>query len=414
MLWQKSRNPSPHCHIRNNMSARFILPSKHESKKWFIADGILSSFTRTISCAQDWSELQEWINNHAGYKFGWISYAAGNELKGVQLEADNRDSFPQLFFFVPKNLIQTDGQSWHVISGQIDDQLTECMDLRSAEQEETIQLSPEISREDYLDAVVQLKKHIQQGDIYEVNFCQIFSANKTINHPLNLWKRLYNLTEAPHAVYAQYKQWHLLSASPERYIAKRNSHVFSQPIKGTIRRGQSTAEDEKLKNDIYKSEKERSENVMIVDLVRNDMSHFAQKGTVKVDELFGVHTFKTVHHLVSTISCEVSQKVSFTDIVMASFPMGSMTGAPKRSAMQLIRQFEKSSRGLYSGSVGYITPEGDFDFNVVIRSILYDSNLPKVSAGVGSAITAACIPEFEYEECLLKADALFKALSSQR
>jgi para-aminobenzoate synthetase component 1 len=186
--------------------------------------------------------------------------------------------------------------------------------------------------------------------------------------------------------------------------------VRSQPIKGTIKRGSDQEEDDQLKKRLLESKKERSENVMIVDLVRNDLSRFAARGSVRVDELFGVHTFKTVHHLVSTISCKAGPSASFSEIMSAAFPMGSMTGAPKKSAMRLIHDFEKSARGVYSGSIGYISPNGDFDFNVVIRSLLYDSMTERLFAGVGSAITAECDPVSEYEECMLKAQALFRAL----
>jgi para-aminobenzoate synthetase component 1 len=151
---------------------------------------------------------------------------------------------------------------------------------------------------------------------------------------------------------------------------------------------------------------------MIVDLVRNDLSKSAKRGTVKVDELFGVYTFKTVHHLISTVSGELKDGTSFTQLLRDTFPMGSMTGAPKMRAMQLIDQYEYARRGLYSGSVGYITPEGDFDFNVVIRSIVYNAAKPYISCSVGSAITALSDPIKEYEECLLKAEAIMKTLQS--
>jgi para-aminobenzoate synthetase component 1 len=193
-------------------------------------------------------------------------------------------------------------------------------------------------------------------------------------------------------------------------MQRRGNKIISQPIKGTIRRGQNNEEDEQLKNELSLSEKERSENVMIVDLVRNDLSRIANRGSVKVEELFGIHTFKTVHHMISTVSAEVETAISFTDILRALYPMGSMTGAPKVRAMQLIDEYEHSARGLYSGSVGYITPNGDFDFNVVIRSILCNNALPYASYSAGSAITALSHPEKEYEECLLKAQAMMKAL----
>jgi para-aminobenzoate synthetase component 1 len=186
--------------------------------------------------------------------------------------------------------------------------------------------------------------------------------------------------------------------------------VISQPIKGTIKRGATLQEDDALKNQLQSSRKERAENVMIVDLVRNDLSRIAMRNSVEVDELFGVHTFKTVHHLISTIRCEVSSQTSWVDLIRATFPMGSMTGAPKVSAMKLISAHEETERGIYSGSIGYIEPSGDFDFNVVIRGVQYDDEKHTLSCHVGGAITALCNAESEYGECLLKAEAILNAL----
>jgi para-aminobenzoate synthetase component 1 len=203
----------------------------------------------------------------------------------------------------------------------------------------------------------------------------------------------------------------LISASPERFLKKEGSRIISQPIKGTTRRGQNETEDNELKEQLKNDPKERAENVMITDLVRNDLSRFAQKGTVKVDELCGLYTVKTVHQMISTVSCQVSENVGLAKILRSTFPMGSMTGAPKVSSMQLIERYENMRRGLYSGSVGYVTPDGDFDFNVVIRSLQYNAPKKYLSAMVGGAITSGSIPEKEYEECLLKVEALRKALS---
>ncbi|MGZ4158296.1 MAG: chorismate-binding protein, partial [Bacteroidia bacterium] len=188
--------------------------------------------------------------------------------------------------------------------------------------------------------------------------------------------------------------------------------LISQPIKGTAKRSENILEDERLKNDLQNNLKERSENVMIVDLVRNDLSHIAKRGTVKVEELHSLYSFKQVHQLISTVSCELKENISFTDILKSTFPMGSMTGAPKISAMKLIEEFESTKRGLYSGAVGYISPDGDFDFNVVIRSILYNADNNYLSFMVGSAITDKANAGQEYEECLLKAKAMFEVLST--
>ncbi|MFY7988966.1 MAG: chorismate-binding protein, partial [Flavobacterium sp.] len=194
------------------------------------------------------------------------------------------------------------------------------------------------------------------------------------------------------------------------YLRKEGLKVISQPIKGTARRSLDVKQDEQLKSDLAQNEKERSENIMIVDLVRNDLSHTATKGSVQVEELCQIYTFKQVHQMISTIVSEVENTTSPIEILRTTFPMGSMTGAPKISAMQIIEALEETKRGLYSGTVGYFTPTGDFDFNVVIRSILYNSQNKYLSFSVGSAVTAQAIPEMEYEECLLKAKAMFEVL----
>lgn len=185
-------------------------------------------------------------------------------------------------------------------------------------------------------------------------------------------------------------------------------------MKGTIKRNLvDFADDEKLKKELQLSAKDQSENVMVVDLVRNDLSKVCEDKTVKVDELFGIYSYPQVHQMISTISGQVKEGVSFSQIVEATFPMGSMTGAPKHRVMQLIDEFEESSRGIFSGSVGYIDDQGDFDFNVVIRSMMYNAATGYLSYQVGSGITFYSDPEKEWDECLLKGEAIKKVLTSQ-
>ena len=252
--------------------------------------------------------------------------------------------------------------------------------------------------------------HINRGDIYEANFCMEFFAKEAEINPVETYSKLNEISEPPFAVYFKNDKQYLLSASPERYLRKEEQKVISQPIKGTAKRSLNAIEDEQLKEELGVNEKERSENIMIVDLVRNDLSHTATKGSVKVEELCGLYTFKQVHQMVSTIVSEVEFTTSPIEIIKTTFPMGSMTGAPKISAMKIIEELEETKRALYSGAVGYFTPNGDFDFNVVIRSILYNSSNQYLSFSVGSAITSLSNPEMEYDECLLKAKAMFEVL----
>jgi para-aminobenzoate synthetase component 1 len=204
-----------------------------------------------------------------------------------------------------------------------------------------------------------------------------------------------------------------MSGSPERFLKREGDRLMSQPIKGTVRRGRSAEEDNALIDTLQSSEKERAENVMIVDLVRNDLSRIAQKATVEVTELCGIHSFQTVHQMVSTIECRLDKDKGLSDILRATFPMGSMTGAPKISAMKHIDRIEPEGRGSYSGSIGYITPTGDFDFNVLIRSLFHNSKTESLVANVGGAITSLSDAHQEYEECMLKAEAILKAVSHE-
>jgi para-aminobenzoate synthetase component 1 len=269
-----------------------------------------------------------------------------------------------------------------------------------------------ITKDSYFNKFQKIHQHISQGDIYEMNFCQEFYAENINIDPLHVYQNLNQISQPPFATFLKLEDKYLLSASPERYIRKENTTIISQPIKGTSKRAIDIIEDEKLKSDLAVNEKERSENIMIVDLVRNDLSKTAVKGSVKVNELCKVYSFDQVHQMISTVTSEVLHTKNPVEVLRTTFPMGSMTGAPKVSAMKLIEDLEKTKRGLYSGSVGYFTPDNDFDFNVIIRSILYNKSNKYVSYSVGGAITAKSTADAEYQECLVKANAMQDALLS--
>ncbi|MEN8883690.1 MAG: aminodeoxychorismate synthase component I, partial [Flavobacteriaceae bacterium] len=275
-----------------------------------------------------------------------------------------------------------------------------------------IKIKLRIHKDEYHQKVTKVLEHIHRGDIYEANFCQEFFAENTTINPLQVYEDLNKISEPPFASFFKIDNHYLLSASPERYLKKEGSKIISQPIKGTAKRLINPIDDEKIASDLSRDLKERSENIMIVDLVRNDLSKTAKKGSVSVEELCKVYTFKQVHQMISTVVSELNDDVHPVDVIRDTFPMGSMTGAPKISAMKIIEELEETKRGLYSGTVGYFTPNGDFDFNVVIRSILYNSEKKYLSFSVGSAITAKSTPEKEYEECLLKAKAMKFVLSN--
>jgi para-aminobenzoate synthetase component 1 len=274
-------------------------------------------------------------------------------------------------------------------------------------------LQPTMTRYAYKEALNEIQDHLQRGDIYEVNYCQEFIGHVDIEKPFSQWLKLLQNTSAPFAAYMQHEEWVLICASPERFLQRKGQKLISQPIKGTIKRNLENDADDKLQLEtLQNSSKDKSENVMVVDLVRNDLSRICKQGSVEVSELFGIYSYPQVHQMISTITGKINDNTSFSEILEATFPMGSMTGAPKKSVMETIDLLEPTKRGLYSGTVGYINPAGDFDFNVVIRSIFYNSQNGKANYQVGGGITIYSDPEKEYEECLLKAAAIKKVLTT--
>ena len=277
---------------------------------------------------------------------------------------------------------------------------------------EELILKAKTSKKEYIEKIIQLKDQIQKGNIYEINYCiQFYSENHLID-PLSVFLKLHSLAKAPYSMLFKAGDDFIISASPELFLKKEGGHLYTKPIKGTIRRGKNAEEDLILKTDLQNNIKERTENVMAVDVARNDLSVFAKKGTVRVNKLYNIETFETVHQMVSTVSCDIKENTSFETIMDATFPMASMTGAPKLRAMNLIDEFEDFERNSYSGSMGIIDEKGDYTLSVIIRSIFYNEKTKRLSIAVGSAITYLSNPENEYEECLLKANALMKALEA--
>ncbi|MBI2280013.1 MAG: aminodeoxychorismate synthase component I [Bacteroidetes bacterium] len=364
------------------------------------------------------SNSQNLVENN--WKVGYISYDYKNNIEELTSNHTDNIGFDDEFFFTPELLFQISENTIEVLYNdtiyteeKVFDIINKIGDSKIITTSNiNIKTQPKITKQTYLDNVEHLKSHIQQGDVYEINYCQEFYANKVEINPIDLYFKLNKKSPTPFSCFVKHNDKYLLSASPERFIKKQGNKISSQPIKGTIKRGATVEEDEQLKNKLQTDPKERSENIMIVDLVRNDLSKIATRNSVKVEELCEIYTFPQVHQMISTISAEAKPEVDFKTIIHALFPMGSMTGAPKIRAMELIEQYEDSKRGLYSGTVGYIKPNGDFDFNVVIRSILYNSSSKKLSYFVGSAITSLSDPEKEYEECLLKAKAINEVLGS--
>ena len=344
----------------------------------------------------------EWIFGHLGYEFGSSPKAAGTLV---------HKGFDDICFFVPEIVMRLNESGFEISANDPDSVYNAIMETQlsgpvHAPLEKPF-LQGRLDRETYIATIRKLQEHILRGDCYEINFCQEFFAENASIDPVETYLKLAAVSPAPFAgLYRVDEHW-LACASPERYIKKTGGTIFSQPIKGTAKRepGDSTQDAEQA-NLLYHSAKDRSENVMIVDLVRNDFSKFCREGSVRVDELYGIYIFPQVYQMISTISGELRPGTSFAGIIEASFPMGSMTGAPKKRVMELIEQYEQQRRGLFSGTIGYIAPDGDFDFNVVIRSVLYDARQRYLSLPAGSGITFYSDPALEWEECLVKAAAM--------
>lgn len=406
-------------HWANQHREVVFLDSNLYHQKYSSYDAVLAvdAFTSIKTDYENaFQDLYQYQSQTKDWLFGYLSYDLKNDTEALHSNNFDGLDFPDLFFFQPKKLFLIKGnllevQYLRMYDDEIEVDFEEILFLTSNFQLPTsINIQQRISKENYLSKVSKMLEHIHRGDIYEANFCMEFYAENAQIEPLEIYQKLNAISEPPFAVYFKNNFQYLLSASPERYLRKEGTKVISQPIKGTARRSFDLEQDEQLKSDLAQNEKERSENIMIVDLVRNDLSHTATKGSVQVEELCQIYTFKQVHQMISTIVSEVENTTSPIEILRTTFPMGSMTGAPKISAMQIIEALEETKRGLYSGAVGYFTPNGDFDFNVVIRSILYNSENQYLSFSVGSAITSQAIPEMEYEECLLKAKAMFEVL----
>ena len=371
-----------------------------------------------IKITNDLEQLKTYQTLTKDWLFGYLSYDLKNNIENMKSKNFDGLDFPDVFFFQPKKIFFIKGNSLEVsylssYESEIEADLKTIGEMDSSlgtPKQDPIKIKLRIHKDDYFKKVARLLEHIHKGDVYEINFCQEFYSEETQIAPVETYFKLNEISKPPFAAFLKLSDSYLLSASPERYLKKSGSKVSSQPIKGTAKRAANEVEDMLLKEALANDMKEQSENIMIVDLVRNDLSRVALKGSVKVDELCKVYTFEQVHQLISTITCEVETKIHPVDIIRATFPMGSMTGAPKISAMKLIETYEETKRGLYSGAVGYFTPNGDFDFNVVIRSILYNEKNKYVSYSVGGAITAKSDPVKEYEECLVKAKAMREVL----
>jgi len=369
-----------------------------------------------LSAGEDpFSALQLFLDTHKTWVFGYLGYDLKNETENLKSQNHDGLGFEDLTFFVPKVVYSILDNQFTLIHSS-DQKFAESIDPKaylqpeSKTQNKPVHLNSRTPKNLYYQRVNQLLGHIQRGDIYEANYCIEFYHEQHSLAPLATYWQVNQNTKAPYSAYFRHNGHHAICGSPELYLEKKGSTLISKPIKGTKKRGETPEEDEQLKAALLADQKERSENVMIVDLVRNDLSKTAQKDSVKVTELYGIYSFDTVHHMISTVTSELDPKHKAVEALKTTFPMGSMTGAPKIRAMELIEQLEDAKRGLYSGAIGCFTPQGDFTFNVVIRTLLYNEHTQYLSLMAGGAITSESTPEQEYREVLLKAAAIKKAI----
>lgn len=392
--------------------------SKMEYNTYELVAGIdaLQIIESTQNC---FDRLKKELDDAKDWWFGYFGYDLKNEIEDLSSKNQDGLDMPGMNFFRPRwvFLLDIDTLLVHYFDEEFSEEeiynlVKSILNIAVPKVKEVnvSEIKSRISSEEYLKAVKQLKEHIRIGDIYEVNFCQEFYAEDTYIRPRQTFRKLMKVSPTPYSCFYRMGEKYLLSASPERYLKKVGRKIISQPIKGTAKRGVNEEEDKLIKQNLFSDSKERAENIMIVDLVRNDLSRTAAKDSVIVEELCGIYTFPQVHQMISTVVSELKKDVHFVEAIRQTFPMGSMTGAPKVRAMKLIEKYESTKRGLFSGAVGYITPDGDFDFNVVIRSIQYNAMNHYLSFMVGGAITMQSNPEKEYEECMLKAKAIMKVL----
>jgi len=376
-----------------------------------------------IDPKNNFKKLKEFYNKNNDWIFGFLTYDLKNEVENLESKNIDKIDFPEMYFFIPNYVFDVKNNTVQIhyldnFSSKIDidnlfkqinnEHYTDNVSVKKS----NIDIQQRFSKNEYIEVIKKIKNHIKIGDIYEMNFCQEFYSENTSVEPIELYLKLNSISPSPFSNFVKYKDKYLISSSPERFLTKKDNKIISQPIKGTAKRGKTQEEDIKIKNELENNKKERAENIMIVDLVRNDLSKTAKRNSVKVEELCKIYSFEQVHQMISTISSELdTSKFDAIDLIKNAFPMGSMTGAPKIRAMKLIEKYEKTKRGLYSGSVGYFTPKGNFDFNVIIRSILYNAKNKYLSYIVGGAITNKSEPENEYEECLLKAKAINETLN---
>lgn len=374
---------------------------------------LMAAGSRSISApGEDWKETLSKKNSDTWW-FGYLGY----ELKG-RAQEECRETFldfPSWSFFEAETVIERKAESilLHAVEPEsVLEVIQELPEYEGLEVEVFPPFSPAMGREQYFFGVEKIRQLIREGHVYELNFCQYYKS-ELAPEGLDFYLALNQQFPMPFSGWYKFGKREIACASPERFLRKTGNELISQPIKGTAARGKSEEEDKARREALFHSEKERAENMMIVDLVRNDLARISRIGSTTVEEMFGIYAFPTVFQMISTVRSVLNPEKNTSEVLDAAFPMGSMTGAPKLEVMEQIRLLEPFCRGGYSGAMGYFGPDGDFDFNVLIRSLFINHETEESGFAVGSAITIDSEAEEEWQECQAKASALLSVCRSR-
>ena len=427
--------------IFRNEENSFILDSAMDKKKLgrfsFISSNPFKVLKYKNTLNNPLDNLQEELKKYKvenkthlpfiGGAVGYLSYDLGNYIEKLPRTAIDDTNVYDLYFGLynwvivvdhleNKTYIATpdlDIEEENKIIRKIEDQINEaeragidsiCYEEKDVEK---TRLKSNFTKSEFEDAVRKVQDYIRQGDIYQANLTQRFSGKTTLSS-YELYRDLRRFSPAPFGAFLNFDKFHILSNSPERFIKCVDRKLETRPIKGTRPRGKDEADDLRLREELVNSEKDRAELLMIVDLERNDLSRVSKVGTVKVPELFVIEPYANVNHLVSTVVGTLKDEYNAVDVIKATFPGGSITGAPKIRSMEIIEELEPTKRNVYTGSIGYIGFDGNMDLNIAIRTIVKENE--DVYFQVGGGMTWGSNPSDEYQETLDKAASIMKAL----
>ncbi len=401
--WLKAVDKLPYISFLNSDVQHFknlILPEDYLKVDWIFAASEASTSTKTLE--------QLLISGENKWWFGHIAYDTTYHWNNIKQENLSKYTISPSFFFEPQFLAISKNSKIEIIIDTIGlGNVNPFLDKIEFKTEPKFNnFMNDISKKTYLENLEFIKKSIKQGDFYEINYCLHWKSEIKNYNSIQILQKLSGQSPAPFSAFYKHNSIEVFCASPERFLKNENGRLLSQPIKGTSQRSSNSILDHEFKIGLQNSIKERAENVMIVDLVRNDLSIHSIPGSIKVTELCNIYSFPSVHQMISSVESNINPNINPLEALKSAFPMGSMTGAPKKIVMETIEYLENQTRGLYSGSLGYITPERNYDFNVVIRSLICDTDQMLAFNSAGSAITWDSLPESEYLECILKTKAI--------